>query len=81
MPSWVVAEHYFPLGLMWGRAEGSPIAFLELTGCPSWLPAAEQPCQPQEGLAWGEIRAKCPHFAPKTRQWGSPGWVLQGWTP
>lgn len=43
----------FPPGLMWGRAGASPIAFLGPSGHPSWLPAAEQLCQPEQGLPWG----------------------------
>lgn len=46
----------FPLwdpGSMWGRAGTSPIAFLAPSGRPSRLPAAEQLCQPEEGLVWG----------------------------
>lgn len=63
-------------GSTWGRAGGSPIAFLAPSGRPSWLPAAEQLCQPEEGLVWGN-KDQMP--SPKARL---PGWwVLQGWSP
>lgn len=50
-------------GSAWGRAGGSPIAFLAPSGRPSWLPAAEQLCQPEAGLVWGN-KDQMPHPKP-----------------